>query len=98
MKKRHNWESIVSAFEGCGLTQAEFCNRRKVPLASFKKHLYRIRSEGSAALFGELAVVAGQVRAGGPALEFHLGNGAFLRFPDGICAGDLQSYIMLLRS
>ena len=80
------------------MTQAEFCNRRKVPLATFKKHLYRISSESGAALFGELAVVAGHVGAVGPAFEFLLGNGTFLRFPDGICAVDLQAYIIVLRS
>ena len=37
------WKAIVNDFRRSGLTQAEFCRRRELPLHSFRKHLYRPR-------------------------------------------------------
>ena len=35
------WNAIVSDFRRSGLTQAEFCRQRNIPLASFRYHFYK---------------------------------------------------------
>jgi hypothetical protein len=42
------WNAILSEFRRSGLTQAEFCRRRDLPLHTFRKHLYRPRLDRSA--------------------------------------------------
>jgi hypothetical protein len=37
------WTAILNDFRRSGLTQAEFCRRRDLPLHTFRKHLYRPR-------------------------------------------------------
>ena len=98
MKKKPDWDSIISAFEVSGLTHAEFCRRKKVGLASFKKHLYRVRA-GKVVLpsFTELAIKAVE-RPACPMVELHFPDGMFLRFPDGVCASDLCGFIADFRS
>jgi hypothetical protein len=34
------WKSLLNEFRRSGLTQAEFCRRRRISLHSFRKHLY----------------------------------------------------------
>ena len=35
------WNVLLSDFRRSGLTQAEFCRRREIPLHSFRYHLYQ---------------------------------------------------------
>ena len=37
------WKSLLNEFRRSGLTQAEFCRRRRISLHSFRKHLYQPR-------------------------------------------------------
>jgi hypothetical protein len=37
------WNALLSDFRRSGLTQAEFCRRREIPLHSFRNHLYQPR-------------------------------------------------------
>jgi hypothetical protein len=34
------WNTLLNDFRRSGLTQAEFCRRREIPLHSFRYHLY----------------------------------------------------------
>ena len=97
MKRKLDWDAVVTSFEGCGLTHAEFCKQRKVSLASFRKHLYKNRSEQVVApAFAELSI-ASAIEHQIP-VEFHLADGSFLRFPEGVEAADLLHYVTFLRS
>lgn len=40
------WTATLNDFRRSGLTQAEFCRRRDLPLHTFRKHLYRGRRPG----------------------------------------------------
>jgi hypothetical protein len=40
--RRHDWPTILAEFRSSGLTQAEFCRRRSLPLDSFRYQLYRV--------------------------------------------------------
>jgi hypothetical protein len=96
MKKKQDWDSIVAAFEVSGLAQAEFCTRKKVGLAAFKKHLYRVRAQRAVTpMFSELSIKAFETLPC-KRVEFHFPDGTFLRFPDGTCPSDLQGYIAVL--
>src|SRR5437763_8567874 len=37
------WNALLKEFRRSGLTQAEFCRRRRISLHSFRKHLYQPR-------------------------------------------------------
>jgi transposase len=37
------WTALVNDFRRSGLTQADFCRRRNIPLASFRYHFYKPR-------------------------------------------------------
>jgi hypothetical protein len=37
------WDAILDDFRSSGLTHAESCRRRRLPLASFRRRLYRDR-------------------------------------------------------
>ena len=37
------WKSLLKEFRRSGLTQAEFCRRRRISIHSFRKHLYQPR-------------------------------------------------------
>ncbi len=37
------WNAILNDFRRSGLTQAEFCRRRELPLHTFRRHLYQPR-------------------------------------------------------
>jgi hypothetical protein len=38
------WNAIFNSFRRSGLTQADFCRQREIPLASFRYHFYKPRS------------------------------------------------------
>jgi hypothetical protein len=38
------WDAILDDFRSSGLTHAEFCRQRRLPLATFRRRLYRDRS------------------------------------------------------
>jgi hypothetical protein len=42
------WKALLNDFRRSGLTQAEFCRQRNVPLASFRYHFYKPLSSKSA--------------------------------------------------
>ncbi len=42
------WDTILEDFRSSGLTHAEFCRRRQLPLASFRRCPYRDRSAHAA--------------------------------------------------
>jgi hypothetical protein len=42
------WHAILEDFRSSGLTHAEFCRQRCLPLASFRRRLYRDRSAHAA--------------------------------------------------
>jgi hypothetical protein len=43
------WDDILDDFRNSGLTHVEFCRRRRLPLATFRRRLYRDRSARVAA-------------------------------------------------
>ncbi len=43
------WDDILDDFRNSGLTHVEFCRRRRLPLATFRRRLYRDRSARTAA-------------------------------------------------
>jgi hypothetical protein len=43
------WDDILGDFRNSGLTHVEFCRRRQLPLATFRRRLYRDRSARAAA-------------------------------------------------
>ena len=45
MKNKTDWPSLLEAFEGCGLTHAQFCSMHKVSLAAFRQRYYRWRKD-----------------------------------------------------
>ena len=42
------WDDILGDFRNSGLTHVEFCRRRQLPLATFRRRLYRDRSARAA--------------------------------------------------
>ena len=42
------WNALLNDFRRSGLTQAEFCRRRRISLHSFRKHLYQPRPSQTA--------------------------------------------------
>src|SRR4051812_49146162 len=43
------WDDILGDFRNSGLTHVEFCRQRQLPLATFRRRLYRDRSARAAA-------------------------------------------------
>ena len=43
---RDHWAGVVNEFEGSGLTQREFCEKRGLKFTAFRNWLYRLRSKG----------------------------------------------------
>ena len=43
---RDHWAGVVNEFEGSGLTQREFCEKRGLKFTVFRNWLYRLRSKG----------------------------------------------------
>jgi transposase len=44
------WKALLSDFRRSGLTQAEFCRRRNISLASFRYHFYKPRPANHASV------------------------------------------------
>jgi hypothetical protein len=42
---RNQWAGVVGEFEGSGLTQREFCERRGLKFTVFRNWLYRLRGK-----------------------------------------------------
>jgi len=79
MKKKYNWDDLIAAFEGSGLTQSAYCLKHGVSLGSFRKYFYaarkRVREDGGFAqlTFPEAPTVVQTV-------ELQLPDGVLLRF------------------
>jgi hypothetical protein len=43
---RDHWAGVVNEFEGSGLTQREFCEKRGLKFTAFRNWVYRLRSTG----------------------------------------------------
>ena len=54
------WNAILNDFRRSGLTHADFCRLREIPLHTFRKHLYQARTpkSGSAPDDGRLSANA----------------------------------------
>ena len=95
MDEKTNWPALLKAYEGSGLTQAQFCMHHGVAVWTFKKHLYRSRKEAAAmGGFSQLSVSAGLAPS---AVELHFTDGTFVRFAGGIEASYLCALITGLR-
>ena len=90
-----NWPALLEAYEGSGLSQAQFCMQHGVAVWTFKKHLHRSRKEAaSMGGFSQLSVSAGLAPTAG---ELHFTDGTFVRFAGGIEASYLCALILGLR-
>jgi hypothetical protein len=79
MKKKINWDALITAFEDSGLTQSAYCLKHGVSLGSFRKYFYAARKfareeEGFTQLTFSETPDALQ------AVELQLPNGILLRF------------------
>lgn len=74
---------IVRAFEGSGLSRAEYCRTRKVPLSTF--HYWRRRLVASTA-FVEVEVTGAGPESGPSRIEITAPGGAVIRL--GLDAGE----------
>ena len=58
---RDHWAGVVGEFEGSGLTQREFCEKRGLRFTAFRNWVYRLR--------GERHVQSGRKRRGGGVVQ-----------------------------
>lgn len=45
--KRQNWEQVLEEYRGSGMSQADFCRERKIPLSSFSIQIRKFRERSS---------------------------------------------------
>lgn len=96
MKKKTDWPSVLEAFEGCGLTHAQFCSKHNVSLPSFQQRLYRWRKESRVS--GGFAQISVEVPAkAGCWAELGFAGGFSLQFRGPVDAAYLAELLTLLR-
>ena len=45
--KRNNWEQILQDYRSSGISQADFCRERKIPLSSFSIQIRKSRDRSN---------------------------------------------------
>ena len=96
MKKKTDWPAVLEAFEGCGLTHAQFCSKHNVSLPSFQQRLYRWRKESRAS--GGFAQISVEVPARADFwAELSFSGDFSLQFKGPVDAAYLAELLTLLR-
>ncbi len=96
MKKKTDWPALLEAFEGCGLTHAQFCSRHNVSLPSFQQRLYRWRKQLRAS--GGFAQISVEVPAQADFwAELNFSGSFSLQFKGPVDAAYLAELLTLLR-
>lgn len=105
-RAREIWVSIIRQFEGSGLTQEEFAEKRGLPVGTLRSWIYKLRREREdSAPFLPVRVIASTAplarRADeeeGGVIEVEVGDALRLRLPPGTPLASIAELVSLLRS
>lgn len=91
-----DWSKIVSLFRSSGQTHQAFCFKHKVPVSTFQYYLYKkpSLSKRQPPDFVRLGPLPERYN-NQSSIEFHLGQGRFLKLPQDYPVSDLRELLSL---
>jgi hypothetical protein len=96
IQRRHgHWREILNRWRASGLSQTQFCRRRRIPIWKFAQWKKRLKGDGAAA--GDLFVPVHVAPVSPSAeLELTLRDGRVLRFGANVEAAKLAGIVAAL--